>query len=126
MKLVFIGEKKLFKKKEVQQIHVPLYDEVSVKSLWPELQKDEAFMKYFPNAFPANKGPARQYFMDILNTIYPEYMQQILQHAAKQRHTVQDEDRRMEAIKISEEWLAELNSMPFTSCKFYCAMNCDS
>ena len=44
-------------------------------------------------------------------------MEQIIQHAVKQRHTIVDEDQKADAIQISEEWLQELQSMPFTSGK---------
>ena len=40
LKLIFEGKKELFKKKEVDYIHVPQYDEISVKALWPDVKKD--------------------------------------------------------------------------------------
>jgi|ETNmetMinimDraft_14_1059893.scaffolds.fasta_scaffold17713_3 hypothetical protein len=105
------------KKKNVEQIKVPQYDELSVVQLWPQLQEDKQFAQYFPNAFHKDKGPARDYFFDILNTLYPDYLEQILCHACKLRHSVMDDEQRLDAIKISDDWLEELQSMPFTSCK---------
>ena len=49
LRLVLCDSKELFRKKEVEYIEVPAYDELSVKSLWPEFQKDEKFKKYFPD-----------------------------------------------------------------------------
>ena len=114
---MFANQKKLMKKRDIHHIKIPHYDELSVTNLWPELQKDQEFVMYFPDKFPAHKGPCRDYFMNILNTLYPDYLSQVLDHACKQRHTVQDDDQRMEAIKISDAWLEELQSMPFTSGK---------
>ena len=37
---VFAGRKRLIKKMNVQQIHVPNYDELSVTNLWKELKDD--------------------------------------------------------------------------------------
>ena len=71
---MFGDKKKLLKKKEVEQITVPQYDELSVAQLWPELQKDPLFVQYFPDVFPKDKGPSRTYFMDVLNTLYPNYL----------------------------------------------------
>ena len=48
------------KKAEVQKVNVPHYDELSVKALWPHFKKDVEFMKYFPDTYPAGKGPPRQ------------------------------------------------------------------
>ena len=73
------------KKAAVSYISVPHYDELSVKTLWPEFKKDATFCAYFPAIFPKGKGPPREYFFNILNTIYPEYLGQVMQHANEQR-----------------------------------------
>ena len=52
LKEVFSTKKHLFLKKEVNYIHVPHYDEISVKALWPDLKKDGEFMMYFPSVYP--------------------------------------------------------------------------
>ena len=62
------------KKSEYKPIAVPHYDELSVKSIWPEFNKDPAFCAYFPAIFLKGKGPPREYFFNILNTLYPEYL----------------------------------------------------
>ena len=64
-------------------VKVPHYDELSVKRLWPMLIKDAEFTKYFPDKYPPGKGPPREYFFDILNTLYPEYLSEIMAHANK-------------------------------------------
>ena len=71
----------LMKKNDVQEIAVPHYDELSVKALWPDLKKDKEFMQYFPDTYPAGKGPPRKYFFDILNTVHPDYLSQVMDHA---------------------------------------------
>ena len=74
IKDVLAGKKMLMKKSEVVSIEVPHYDELSVRQLWPDLKKDQVFMKYFPTKFPKDKGPPRKYFFDILNTLQPDYL----------------------------------------------------
>ena len=71
--LLAIGalQKQLMKKVDVNHIEVPFYDELSVKALWPEIKRDPEFTQYFPDTYPAGKGPPRQYFFDILNTLQP-------------------------------------------------------
>ena len=59
LKDVLCGNKNLLKKTEVQQIAVPHYDELSVKNLWPQFNKDSEFTQYFPDKFPVGKGPPR-------------------------------------------------------------------
>ena len=44
-------------------------------------------MQYFPDKYPAGKGPPREYFFNILNTIHPDYLAQVMGHANEQRNT---------------------------------------
>ena len=87
LRQIFTGEKQLKKKNEVDYIHVPAYDELSVKNLYPQFAKDAEFMAYFPDAYPKGKGPPRDYFFNVLNTLHPDYLAQVLEHANKQRMT---------------------------------------
>ena len=74
LKDVLAGKKMLLKKADIQQIMVPHYDELSVKRLWPDLKKDAEFLQYFPDVYPNDKGPPREYFFNVLNTVHPEYL----------------------------------------------------
>ena len=107
------------KKSHVQKVSVPHYDELSVKSLWPQFSKDKEFTQYFPDKYPVGKGPPRQYFFDILNTLHPEYLQQVMNHANEQRMSANSGITKKESIAISQYWEEELKSMPYLSCKFY-------
>ena len=78
---VFAEKKQLFKKADMKYITVPAYDELSVRRLWPQLKKDPEFAKYFPSKFPKDKGPPREYFFDVMNTLFPEYLAKLMAHA---------------------------------------------
>ena len=47
LRQVFADEKKLLKKKNVDFIHVPHWDELPVKNLWKDLKDDAGFNIYF-------------------------------------------------------------------------------
>ena len=81
------------------------------------MKNDEEFMKYFQDDYAEDKRPCREYFFNILNTLYPDYLAQIMQHSAKERFTAQGEDQQKQAIKVTDEWYEELQKMPFLSCK---------
>ena len=68
--------------KNVDYIDVPHWDEIAVKNLWPELKTDEKFNIYFQDDYADAKVPNREYFFDILNTVYPKYLSSIMAHAA--------------------------------------------
>ena len=108
----------MLKKSEVATIQVPHYDELSVKALYPMFTKDAEMMSYFPDKYPPGKGPGREYFFNILNTKHPDYLEQVMAHANKQRISAEGEDMKKQSIKISEYWEEQLASMPYLSRKY--------
>ena len=72
---------------EVKRINMPMYDELLVVKLWPDMQQDENFMQYFPDKLAKNRLPEREYFFNISHTLYEEFTQAIMQHANEQRTT---------------------------------------
>ena len=74
LKQILAGEKQLLKKKWVNEVKVPKYDELSVTNLYPQFAKDADFLSYFPDKYPKGKGPPRDYFFNVLNTLHPEYL----------------------------------------------------
>ena len=104
LKDVLAGKKQLFKKIQVHEIKVPKYDELSVKALYPTFTGDPIFKSYFPDRYPKNKGPTRESFFNILNTLYPDYLAQVMSHASKQRMSTDGEAMQGQAIQISKYW----------------------
>ena len=98
-------------------VNVPHYEELSVNKLWPTLKDDDDFNIYFQDKYPDDKGPNHDYFFNILNTVYPDYLQQVTEHASKQRFTAEGEDMKDQTIRVSDKWYDELSRMPFISCK---------
>ena len=52
MKQVLCEEKCFFRMDQVNRINVPKFDELSVKKLWPLVQGDGSFIRYFPDKLP--------------------------------------------------------------------------
>ena len=71
---MFSDEKRLLKKNQVSYIHVSHYDELSVKRLWIDLKEDKNFNVFFQDKYADDKAPNRDYFFNILNSVYPEYL----------------------------------------------------
>ena len=117
LKDVLAGKKDLLKKSEVITVEVTHYDELSVKALWPEFKKDPDMNCYFPDKYPVGKGPPREYFFNVLNTVHPNYLAQVMLHADKQRMTTEGEAMKKQSINISAYWNEQLKAMPYLSCK---------
>ena len=96
---------------------MPQYEELSVKALYPQFAKDPIFMSYFPDKYPKDKGPPREYFFNTMNTVHPDYLAQIMAHANKERMSIEGEAMKAQSIKISEYWEEQLASMPYLSRK---------
>ena len=71
------------KKEWVMPIYVPFYEELSVKAMYPMFKDDKEFMSYFPDNYPAGKGPPREYFFNIMGSLHGEYLTKCINHAHK-------------------------------------------
>ena len=98
LKAVLAGQKHLMKKDDVKEIKVPKYDELSVQALYPQFQNDEVMMAYFPDTYPKGKSAPRDYFFNILNTIHPDYLTQVMAHANKERMSAEGEAQQAQRI----------------------------
>ena len=85
LKAVFKEEKGLLKLSEVKFKNVPFYDELAVKKIWPEVQKDPEVMYYMPSKLPKGRVPDREYMFNVLNTVKEKYLNTIVNHANSER-----------------------------------------
>ena len=61
-----------------------------------------------PSRLPKGRYPERAYFWNILNTLQEKYVNELVQHANKQRNTLADNKMEAQAIEVSEAWLDRL------------------
>ena len=62
---------------------IPKYDECSVKNLYPKVKDDPEVKRFMPDRFPQGKLPDRDYFFNVLNTVHPDYVSKMVEHANK-------------------------------------------
>ena len=74
-------------------------------------------MQFLPDPRPDGRLPDRTYFFNVLNTLKPEYMKNVIEHANNQRMAAENEAMEKETIEISHEWWEKLRDIPFVSCK---------
>ena len=78
IKLVLVEKKQLLSLSEVKHVHIPKYEELSVKKLWPLMWQIQNFMVYMPDPTPDGRLPDRQYFWNVLNTVNSGYVSQLV------------------------------------------------
>ena len=81
LKAVFMEEKGLLKLSEVKWRHVPFYDELAVKKIWPDVQNDPEVMFFMPSKLPKGRVPDREYLFNVLNTVCEGYVTSICEFA---------------------------------------------
>ena len=74
LRKVLADEKKLLHMSEVKRIHVPFFDELSVKNISPQVIEDPTISRYFRKETASGRLPDREYFFNVLNTYQPEYV----------------------------------------------------
>ena len=112
---ILVGKKHLLQKSAVDYVTVPEYDELSVVALFPTLRSEKEFMQYLPDKYPKGKNPPRDYFFNVLNTVHPEYLAQLMAHASEQRMSAHGAAQKDETIKITQYWDEQLKKMPYLS-----------
>ena len=81
LKAVFMEEKGLLKLSEVKWRNVPFYDELAVRKIWPDAQKDPEVMFFMPDKLPKGRVPDREYLFNVLNTVCEGYVTSICEFA---------------------------------------------
>ena len=75
LKDVLADKKRLIPLKDVIFVNVPKYDELSVKTVYPLIQKDKELMAFFPDKLPKGRLPDRDYTFNVLNTLREDYVE---------------------------------------------------
>ena len=71
--------------------------------------------QYFPSKYPKGRQCDKQYMYNVWNSIHPEDVKQVVDHANNQRYEINTERQKEEAVIISDKWMQELDVMPFVS-----------
>ena len=106
------------KMSDIITINVPLYQELNIADMLEVFKDHDELKRHLPDRLAKGRQIDRTYFFTVLNTLEPDKLQQIIAHAQVQRNVAQDEEQKMENIKISESWYEQLKEVPFKSSKY--------
>ena len=82
------------------------------------MKDDEEVKKYLPDKFATKKKPSRQFLINIIGTIYPDYFPQVIDEQTNARFEKQASDEVGNHILTTPEWATALFEHPFASSKF--------
>lgn len=97
-------EKKLFLVSEIKHINVPKCPEINVKKIVEMVKDQPDIAPYLPSNITKKRGISREHLMNIVNTVYPQYLPQIIRFAQDERQVVDAELEKNDAILVSDEW----------------------
>ena len=117
LRQILAEDKKLLALSDVKWIEVPKYDELAVNSIFDRFKADEGLMAYLPDRLPKGRVPDRTYFFNVLHSLYPEFVKQMVRVAQDNRHVAAKNSFDNGVVKVSDDWWKKLNDIPFTSCK---------
>ena len=87
LKSVLKGEKKFLKMKDVRFINPPSYDETSVAHIYDKVVAMKGMSELFPDSYPKGRQCDRQYMYNVWNTVYPEAVKKVIEHANSLRYS---------------------------------------
>ncbi len=67
------------------EISVPHYDELSVKSFYGKMLTRPELQPYFPDKYAKGRQCDRDYFWNVVNTIFPDEVGALIDNATVQR-----------------------------------------
>ena len=115
LKEVLIGRKSFLKMKDVNFCNPPAYDEIGVKNLFVHVVSMEGMSMYFPDEFPKGRTCDKSYMYNVWNTLYPDDVKAVIQHANQLRYGLTADRVKDETIIVNEEWQREILSLPYVS-----------
>ena len=68
------------------------------------LGKDKELAMYYPSDFTDKKKLDREFVFNILNTVHPGYLDNVIAYANKQRHTSTEDTEKKTTILLTPEW----------------------
>ena len=102
MKLVLTGKKDFLKMNQVKFINVPAYDEIGVKAMYSKVMQMEGMERYFPSKYPKGTQCEKGYLYNVWNSLHPDVVKKVIDHANSQRFAMTAEKVQKESINITE------------------------
>ena len=89
---------------KIKPIKVPLLAEINVKDLWAKYREMPELNRYLPDRVPKGRQLDRTFFFNIMNTVAPDTLREIIDHSLKVRNVTDTELEKKETIELTEDW----------------------
>ena len=66
-------------------------DEISVKKLYDDFMQLDKVKMYFPDSYPKSRVCDREFMFNVINTLHPDVVTRIREHALEVRYIVNED-----------------------------------
>ena len=73
------GEKLAFNNLDVNHVALPYYSELKMANLIEQAKNDIEVKQYLHDDFATKKKPSRQFLINIIGTVYPDYFKDVIE-----------------------------------------------
>ena len=94
-----------------------------MENLIEQVKDDEEVQKYMNDKFATKKKPSRQFFINVIGTLYPGFFQQVIESQTNMRFEKQASEEVGNHILATDEWVEALSQHPFESSKYSLKLN---
>ena len=93
---------------------MPHFDELSAQKISELVRDDPAVKLHMKDEWAAGKQThQREWFFNVLNTIHPSFLDQLIKHAIASRHGANQEEHKSDTILCTDQWAQELTANPY-------------
>ena len=93
---------------EINYIKVPIIEELSVLKVLEMIKEDDHIKTFYPDEFFTKKTPEREFFFNVLNTVYEDFLPPLISHAESQSMVGEVKEQQEEVILATDDWVNEL------------------
>ena len=104
---------------------MPQYDELGVRRVWPVVKADANVARHLPDMTSEGALPEREFFWDVLATLCPDFVREIVRKANTDRNVAEGRDE-AQTIVCHPDFADELRDTPFISSKSASELNTGS
>ena len=98
---------------QINKVNIPNFDEFAVKNVYSKLTNNKLLKSYFPE-LGKNRWIDRSYFYDVLSTLYPEYVSNMIL-AAYAKRSGNDAKSEDETIQVTPTLLTAIRKSNYVS-----------
>ena len=111
--MILEGDKELMHRAEIKPVDVGAYPELAVKHMYKEFSSRKICAKYLPPKINNGRSCPKEYFWDIVNTLYEEEVDAMVKHANQQRTGTDSATKHADNITMSTKMAKLMAQYPF-------------